>query len=175
VQHHNSREPERFLFFGDFYANRCVIFRAAVCQSSKALEQFYLTCCQRVGKSRISTDASDVLIPEHCCEQVHRRLMPGVPFLHFHVGVETADKQKWGKQDLSAGESSPWPVAKGTDEVTTRLLKAVHDAREVCLFTYVPLCAARLLAPCEFCVPSKLALIVSISVGRLWGRRRGRG
>ena len=101
--------------------------------------------------------------------------MPGVPFLHFHVGVETADKQKWGKQELTAGEKSPWPVAKGTDEVTTRLLKAVHDAREVFLLSFLPSCDIRLLVSLDWYTQLKLVLNVSMSVGRLSGRLRGRG
>jgi len=61
---------------------------------------------------------------------VHKKLTPGVPFLHFHVRIETADHQTWSKGVDHAGQKFPWPVAEGTDEVTTRLLHALHDAYE---------------------------------------------
>lgn len=66
-----------------------------------------------------------------CTSQVHRSMRPGVPFLHFHIGIETSDKKKWGKTHVNAHQTSPWPVPPGTDAVTTRMLQALHDAREV--------------------------------------------
>ena len=59
---------------------------------------------------------------------VHKRLTPGVPFLHYHVRIETADHKFWNKGDDHAGQRFPWPIADGTDPVTRRLLQALHDA-----------------------------------------------
>jgi len=61
---------------------------------------------------------------------VHKRLTPNVPFLHYHVRIETADHKFWNKGDDHAGQRFPWPVAPGTDAVTTRLLTALHEAYE---------------------------------------------
>ncbi len=41
---------------------------------------------------------------------VHKRLTLGVPFLHYHVRVETADHKFWNKGDDHAGQRFPWPV-----------------------------------------------------------------
>jgi hypothetical protein len=35
------------------------------------------------------------------------RLTPGVPFLHYHVRIETADHKFWNKGDTNAGVLSP--------------------------------------------------------------------
>ena len=61
---------------------------------------------------------------------VHKTLTPSVPFLHYHVRVETADHKFWNKGDDHAGQRFPWPVAAGTDAVTTRLLRGLHEAYE---------------------------------------------
>lgn len=42
---------------------------------------------------------------------VHKRLTPGVPFLHYHVRIETADHKFWNKGDDHAGQRFPWPVS----------------------------------------------------------------
>jgi len=57
---------------------------------------------------------------------VHKELFTSI--IHYHVEVPLPDGTQWWKHSDNAGYNIPWPLPKGTDQLTTLLLSKLHEA-----------------------------------------------
>jgi len=57
---------------------------------------------------------------------VHKLITTSI--IHYHVEVPLKNGTRWYKHDSDAGTKIPWPVPKETDEVSTTILRKLHEA-----------------------------------------------